>query len=535
MPGVFRTLLRSRALWRAESAYALFIAAEYAVWVAMLVYAFNRGGATTAGLVAVVQLIPGVLFAPVPAMLADRHPPGRVLALGYACQAVGMGVTAAVILGGAPDLAVYAAAAVAQTCVTFTRPAQAALVPGIARTPDELTAVNVVSGWLESVMVLIGPFSAGLILEVAGVGTVFAVFAVTAALSLVLVLPVPGPPPLGTDAGPGFVQEVLGGVTALRAEPASRDLVALLFAETVMFGAADLLFVVVAIDLLALGDSWAGYLNGAFGAGGVIGASMAAFLVGRRRLVPPLLGAALVWGLSFALVGQSGSAAVAALLFAIGGGGRSLFDVSARTLLQRTSPPETLARIFGVVESLSQAGLAVGALMVPVLVALGGANAAVIGAGLVLPLLIGLRMRRLRAIDAAATVPVVELALLRLVPMFEVLPGHVLEGLAHNLELHEVAAGTAVIEEGDSGAHYYVIADGSFVVTLAGAEVNRLGEGDGFGEIALLRDVPRTATVRAVTPARVYALGKEPFLIALTGHAPARAHADAVIEHHLRS
>jgi hypothetical protein len=533
--GVFRTLLRSRALWRVSLAYALFIAAEYAVWVAMLVYAYDRGGTTTAGLVAVAQLVPGALFAPFAGALADRHPPGRILALGYGCQAIGMGLTAAVIAGGAPDLLVYASAAAAQTCITFTRPSQAALIPGIARTPDELTAANVVSGWVESVMVLGGPFTAGLILEVSGVDTVFAVFAVTAVVSLVLVLPVPGPRPLAPERQTGLSDEVLRGVRVLRAEAESRDLVLLVFGEQVMLGAADLLYVLVALDLLALGNSWVGYLNAAFGAGGVVGASLAAMLVGRPRLVPPLIWSAVVWGAAFAALGLVGSAATAAAVFMVAGGGRSLFDVSNRTLLQRTAPPEALACIFGMAECLSQAGLAIGSLLVPLLAAIGGSTAAVVGAGLVIPAIVLVRLRALRAIDAAATVPVVELALLRQVPMFEALPAPELEGLAHNMEFAEVPAGIAVVEEGDHGDRFYVIASGAFTVTTAGEVVNRLEAGDGFGEIALLRDVPRTATVTADEDARVYSLAKEPFLIALTGHAPTWERAEAVIDHHLSS
>jgi MFS family permease len=533
--GVFRTLLRSRALWRVELAFALFIAAEYAVWVAMLVYAYDRGGTTAAGLVAVAQLVPGAIFAPFAGALSDRHPAGRVLALGYGCQAIGMGLTAAVIAAGAPDLLVYASAAAAQTCITFTRPAQGALIPAIARTPDELTAANVVSVWVEGAMVLAGPFVAGLILEISGVDVVFAVFAVSAVASLLLVRPVPGPRPLVTGEPARFSQDALAGFRVLREEAESRDLVLLIFAEELMLGCADLLYVLVALDLLALGNSWAGYLNAAFGAGGVIGASLAAMLVGRRRLVPPLLWSAVVWGAAFAALGVVGSAAAAAAVFLVAGGGRSLFDVSARTLLQRTAPPEALARIFGVAESMSQAGLALGSLLVPLLALIGGPTAAVVGAGIVMPAIIFARLRALRAIDAAATVPVVELALLRQVPMFESLPAPELEGLAHNMHLLEVPAGTAVVEEGDHGDRFYVVASGAFTVTAGGRTVNRLEAGDGFGEIALLRDVPRTATVRADEDARVYALAKDAFLIALTGHAPTRQRAEATIDHHLAS
>ncbi len=293
---VLGIVARNRELRRVELAFAAFNGAEWAAWIAMLVYAYDQGGATTAGLVAVAQLVPAGLVAPIVAGRADRHRPGRVLALGYAAQAAAMGATAAALLLGWPPLLAYALAAISASAVTVTRPAQAALLPTVARTPDELTATNVVSGWIESVSVLVAPALAGVLLAVGGPGWVFATTAILAAAGGLLVAPIPGPPPAGeTGAGPEPAWRLLSE------SPQTRVLVGLLGAQYVAIGALDVLYVVLAISVLDLGNAGAGYLNAAFGAGGVVGIALTAALVGRRRLAPALAGPILLWSAAFAV------------------------------------------------------------------------------------------------------------------------------------------------------------------------------------------------------------------------------------------
>jgi hypothetical protein len=504
---VLGTVFSNRELRRVELAFAAFNGSEWAVWIAMLVFAYRHGGATTAGLVADAQLVPAGLFAPVAGALADRFRPAAVLTAGYVAQAAGIGATGAALLAGAPPLAVYALAAVAATAVTLTRPTQAALLPGLSHSPDELTAANVVSGWIESVAVLAAPALAGVLLSVWSPGGVFVVMAGLSLAGAFLVAPVEGPPPARSAEA----------AIALPREPEARLLLALLGGQYILIGALDVLFVVLALGVLGLGGSGAGYLNAAFGAGGAIGIAVTVTLVGRRRLAPPLAVGAGVFSIAFMVIGVWPTVGGTFALLVAAGAGRTLFDVAGRTLLQRVAPADVLARVFGLLEAASMAGLALGSLLVPALVAVGGARAACICLGALLPAAALLAGRRLLAVDAAATVPVVEISLLRSVPIFAPLGAPALESLARGLEPIEVAAGDSIIRAGEDGDCFYAIADGEVEISRDGAFVNRLGRGEGFGEIALLLDVPRTADVDARLPTRLYVLAKRDFLAAVTG------------------
>src|SRR3954469_14943084 len=531
---VLGAVFRNRDLRRVELAFVGFNSAEWGVWIAMLVYAYEQGGATTAGIVATIQLVPAGLAAPFGSVLADRYPPVRVLVFGYVAQAASMGATAIVLLATDLPYLAYALAAVAATAVTITRPTQSALTPALVRSPDELTATNVVSGWIESLSVLLAPALTGVILGFSGPGTVFAVMAGVALVSAVLVAGVHGPRATGVAAAPPL-EEITAGFRVLKEEPGSRLLVGLLSAQFVAIGALDVLYVVLAIGVLELGESGAGYLNAAFGAGGVLGIGATALLVGRARLLGPLVAGVGAWGLALAILGVWPTTLGAFALLAAAGAARSLVDVAGRTLLQRTAPPEVLARVFGVLEGLTMAALAIGSLLTPALVAIAGAKAALLGLAVLLPLALAVFGRQLRDVDRRADVPVVEISLLRSVPIFSPLGAPELEALARSLGPVEAPAGVAVVREGEPGDLFYAIADGELDVTQKGRSVRRLGRGDVFGEIALLHEIPRTATVTALLPSRLYSLEKEPFLAAITGHPQSAREASTLVRDRLET
>jgi MFS family permease len=525
----FSSLAGNTALLRVLAAYLLFILTEYAVWIAMLVFAYNRGGTAVAGLVAVAQLAPAAVVAPVAASLSDRRSPVVMLAGGYLAQVAGMAGTAAAIGAGAP-LTAYAAAVFASTAVTATRPAQSALIPSLAATPDQLTAANVVAGWLEAAGAAAAGLLVGVLISLAGVGSVFAV---CAGLGLVAALLVAGlrAQPLAAEAdadastaNPGGVAE---GLRLAVRQPRLRLMLALLTADAVVVGALDLLVVILALTVLGRPPSWAGYLEFAFGAGAVLAATVSALLVG-RRLGGPILAAALGFSGALAVVAFGPGLAGTVILLAVAGAGHCLLTVATRTLLQRSVPPRLIGRIFGVLEGFTMAGLAVGALLVPALAHLGGSRLAVLGVAAVLPLAAVAGGRAVFRLDAGTAVPVVEIALLRSLPLFAELPAPAIEGLAAALRPVRLEAGAVLIRQGDPGDAYFAIAAGELDAEQDGHFLGRYGRGDGVGEIALLRAVPRTATVTAHTAATVYQLDRDLFLTAVLGHAPTRRQAEGI-------
>jgi MFS family permease len=525
----FSSLAGNTALLRVLAAYLLFILTEYAVWIAMLVFAYNRGGTAVAGLVAVAQLAPAAVVAPVAASLADRRSPVVMLAGGYLAQVAGMAGTAAAIGAGAP-LAAYAAAVFASTAVTATRPAQSALIPSLAATPDQLTAANVVAGWLEAAGAAAAGLLVGVLISLAGVGSVFLV---CAGLGLAAALLVAGlrAQPLAAEAdadastaNPGGVAE---GLRLAVRQPRLRLMLALLTADAVVVGALDLLVVILALTVLGRPPSWAGYLEFAFGAGAVLAATVSAVLVG-RRLGGPILAAALGFSGALAVVAFGPGLAGTVILLAVAGAGHCLLTVATRTLLQRSVPPRLIGRIFGVLEGFTMAGLAVGALLVPALAHLGGSRLAVLGVAAVLPLAAVAGGRAVFRLDAGTAVPVVEIALLRSLPLFAELPAPAIEGLAAALRPVRLEAGAVLIRQGDPGDAYFAIAAGELDAEQDGHFLGRYGRGDGVGEIALLRAVPRTATVTAHTAATVYQLDRDLFLTAVLGHAPTRRQAEGI-------
>jgi MFS family permease len=527
----FREVMLVAPLRRVEAGWLLFNAAEWAIWVAILVYAYEATGPASVGLVAVAQLVPAAIAAPRTARLADRLAPERALTVAYLAIGLLMVATGASMAGGLPPLAVYVLAAAVVATYTSVRPIQISILPMLVGRAEQLTAANAVSTLLEGAGVLVGPMICGILIGLASPAAVYLVggAATLAAAALTMALagaatrvatdrPVPDVTAATMPEPPSAVPDEpnLDGLSSLRADPGRLLAVVLLATRFGVAAALDVLLVLAAIEVLGMGAAGAGYLSAAIGLGWIVGGATTLVIVGRPRLTPLTLVGSVVWAvpvIALAVVARAGPS----LVLLVGAGiGLAVVDVSVRTVLQRLVPTNRLAAVFGIAEGASMAGAAVGALAAGLLVAALGVIGTIVVAGVLLPFVALATLRTMGRSEAAVPIPFREIALLRRLPLFAPVPAPALEAAAAALVPVAVDAGTTIIRQGDIGDRFYVIEAGSVAVDQAGVAIARLGPGQAFGELALIRDIPRTATVVAVTDVRVLVLERGAFMLAVT-------------------
>ncbi|MBM7505791.1 MFS transporter [Agromyces aurantiacus] len=522
-------------LRRAQLSFLGAWTAEWAFTVALGIVAYRAGGAVAVGLVGLLRMVPSAVFAPLLAPIADRGRRERVLILVSLVRGVATAGAAVVVAVGGETGIVYALAVVSTIAATLYRPAHSALLPSLCRTGYELASANMVRGLLDSAATLVGPLLAAVLLQFTGVDVVFAVAAAAsfAAAAVLVGLRYEAPPRPPAPSRPNLAREAADG---LRAVARNRDLVlilALAAAQALTRGALTVFSVVVAIELLATGEPGVGALMTAVGVGAVLGSLGASLLVGTSRLGGWFAVGIGLWGLPIALIGVFPQQATALALLSFVGIGNALVDVAGFTLIARMAPDEVLARIFGVLESLVAVFVGIGAVVASVLVEWLGVQAALIAIGLLCPVLAALSWRRLRALDRTVGDLDQHVGLLRQVPMLNTLPLPSIEQLARALEPVAVPAGVPVFTQGEAGDRFYVIESGDADVVGDGRVVAALGPGEGFGEIALLRRTPRTATVLATSDLRLQALTCDRFLPIVLGYTPSARQAEVDMDDRL--
>jgi MFS family permease len=520
---------RNENVRRVELAWGAAIAAEWAHFVALGVFAFEEGGASAVGIAGLVRLLPAALVAPFAASLGDRFPRERFL---LAMALVGFVALAGSGAAAFADQAVpvFVLAGVVGLSSTLIRPALQALLPSLARTPEELIASNGATSTIESVGTLLGPLLAGGLLALGDIGLVFVVGAGALLVAAVLLarVDVEGRISLVAEARREAVREMLAaGFEAIASVPSARLVVGLIGAQTFVRGCLNVLIVVAAYEVLDGGAAEVGYLTAAIGVGGLVGALWAMALEARKLAVA--FGISLVfWGAPIMLIAPRPDLVAAVILLAIVGAANSVEDVAAFTLVQRIVPDDILTRVLGVLWGLAMGGVALGSIAAPALAEALGTRAAFVVVGSILPLLTLATYRRLVEIDRTVA-PAAELELIERVPMFAPLSVAAKERIATNLVPVSVSAGEVVIRAGDPGDRFYIVGDGELEID-AGSHQATAHKADYFGEIALLHDVPRTATVRAAVDSQLFALQRDDFLAAVTGHSAAHAAGKAVAE-----
>jgi hypothetical protein len=300
-------------------------------------------------------------------------------------------------------------------------------------------------------------------------------------------------------------------------------------------GMADVLVVIAALELLDLSEDSVGYLSAAWGVGALVAGAAAAVLAHRRRLARGIAGGAVVVGAAGALIAGWAVPVAAYAAYVLFGAGYTLVEVAGKTFLQRLASDEVLARVFGFLETSRLAAMAAGSIAAPLLVSLIGTRGALLAAGALVPAFVLARRRALRAFDTGAPVDARRYELLRNTEIFQPLPVATLERICNDLKSLEVEDGTEIITQGDRGDRFYLIEDGEVAIFDGPAHRCFEGEGSSFGEIALIRDVPRTASVRATCATRLLALDREQFITAVTGYHSSLRLTDRVIDRHLAS
>jgi hypothetical protein len=531
-----RDVVANRNIRQLLLAWTAGIAADWALLVTVLIVAYQEGGALAVGALGLARMIPATLvalFVTIPARVAHE----RALAAINVLRCVATAVAAVGLLVGLPLILTASCAAAVAAAGALVRPTHQAMLPSMARRPDELIAANVGTSTGEGLGTFAGPAIGGVALLLGGPALASAIAAVSfgAAAIAVATIRIPrGAAPIMEGAtGSPVRPPIVAGFRTLVERPAAGLLIVGLGCQVFARGLLTTLIVIASIELLDLGEGGVGALNAAIGLGGLAGAAAALGLSGRTRLALVYALALTGWGLPIAVIGVVPLAPLALAAMAVLGTSNAILDITAFTLLQRTLPNEQRTAVFGFLEGVIGVGIAAGAVLAPGLVTAFGIRGALIVTGALLPVAAALTWPRVSRLDRETVMPERQLALLRGVPMFGLLPLTMLERLAGSLTTESFRAGDVVIREGKPGDRFYIVSSGRLDVESRGRPIGTNGPGDGIGEIALLRNVPRTATVRAREDAELFALAGADFLDVISDHLGNTRAADMVVNSRL--
>ena len=510
-PGIRRLLL----------GWTFGIAADTALFVVLLVVAYSRDGILGTGLLGAARMGPAVVAGALSGA-ALRRWPGRRILVAMAFVRAGAAVAAAVAIGlGAPTAVLLLAAAVAGGAGAFVRPIQATLMPALATTPDELIAANVAWGFGEGLGSFGGPALASALMALGdrpAVALAAAIgFGVTGAIVVGLRFEQARDARAGRIDQPGGGAEFVRGLRVLRRRPVAAWSTVGVFGQTLTRGLLSGLIVVASVELLGLGDPGVGSLNAAMGIGGLVAGVFAMSLVRPANLLASQAVTLAFWGLPIAVLGLVPVPIVAFGAMAVIGLSNAAYDAAAFTIFQRGCSNDERGAVFAVFETVAGLGVVAGSLLAPVLLGVFGNREGIVVAGAFLPIIAVVVYGQTVRAGALSTVPEQSVALLRSVAAFAALPLTAIERLAEAAQPASYAAGEAVMRQGEPGDRFLVIERGEVNVFVDGQFVQRLGRGDGIGEVALLRRTPRTATIVATSEVAAVSIGALDFCTAVSG------------------
>ena len=518
---------RDGRMRRVLVAFGLFALVEFATWIAILLVAYDRGGAAMVGIASVAMLVPAIILVPLLSGFGDRMPRGRALSLSHAGVGVAAALTGVLLLVGAPWWSVLLGGALLAVVAGFVRPMHFSALPGLAVRPGDLVAANGLSSSVEGMAVFLGFLLGGVLTDTVGASGALFVGALLALLAAGLTsgLRTFGARPIVVrESGLHEFRGALEGFVALRGKWGAQALLVLFAITFLVTGANETLTVAFNSEVLGLDDSTAGLLAGAYGLGLAIGGVTQTGLAHRRRLAPVVLAGGLLFGVAELAVAFLGSLAPAFVMLVLAGLGVSLVLVSSRTLLQRGTDRLVLARVLAVQEGVHLMGLTLGAVVGPIAVIALGPQLAFLPFGLFIIAVGLLSFPAIRSMDVSAPLHLREVELLSGVPFLAALPAYELEHLAQTAHWETITATQQVVTQGELGDCFYVVAEGELSVTVDGVlREHTLSAGDGFGEISLLHRVPRTATITALIDSELLVVGAAQFLASVASSADGAA------------
>ncbi|TPG12878.1 MFS transporter [Pedococcus bigeumensis] len=555
------SVFRNPALRRMQLALAGSMIGDWAYSTAVIVWAYGVGGAKAVGVWGAIRFLLMAVTSPLGSALADRLPRKKVLIASDLLRALVVVAATACLVLDTPAWPIYVLATAASLIGCVFRPAQMSWMPSLTNRPEELTASNGTSSTIESIAFFVGPAIGASLIALTNIETVFLLNAATFLWSAFLVLGIHphssvvastvaraeadtdgGPDSSdggvgvvggggagdGDDAKPGMLAEMAAGFSTIAK---NRDLLMvaiIVCAQTVVAGATLVFTVIFAVDIVKTGPEGVGFIDSVFGVGAIVGGFYAIARASHNKLAGDMATGTILWAIPLLLVVVWPSPVTVFASAIIMGFGNPLVDVNFATIVQRITPDAVLGRVFGAYEGALIGTMALGSAVMPFLISWVGLRPGLaLLAVLVAAPAIGF-LPRCRRLDATLIEPE-DAKLLRGIPMFSPLTRATLELLATQLTSESAPAGRTVVREGEESDRFLVIKSGAVEVSQNGMFLRIERAGDYFGEIGLLRDVPRTATVTATEDTELLSLSRADFLDAVSGSEESRVAADDII------